>query len=60
MTSWIRELGLGARLALAGARGATLLTAAGVALGVGLLLLAASRARSRVARAGDTLSLIHI
>ena len=42
MRAWRSELGLGARLALAGARGATLLTAVGVALGVGLLLLAAS------------------
>ncbi|WP_128381522.1 FtsX-like permease family protein [Streptomyces cavernae] len=43
--AWIRELGLGIRFAAAGGRGGwarTVLTAAGVALGVALLLLAAS------------------
>ncbi|MEV2191531.1 FtsX-like permease family protein [Streptomyces phaeochromogenes] len=43
--AWIRELGLGIRFAAAGGRGGwarTFLTAAGVALGVALLLLAAS------------------
>ena len=42
VSHWLRELGLGTRLALVGARGATRLTAAGVALGVALLLVAAS------------------
>ncbi|MER6158166.1 FtsX-like permease family protein [Streptomyces sp. NPDC001868] len=43
--AWIRELGLGIRFASAGGRGGwarTVLTATGVALGVALLLLAAS------------------
>ncbi|MFE7837000.1 ABC transporter permease [Streptomyces sp. NPDC057474] len=44
-SAWIRELGLGIRFAAAGGRGSwarTVLTATGVALGVALLLLAAS------------------
>jgi hypothetical protein len=43
--SWVRELGLGARLAAAGGRASwsrTVMTAVGVGLGVALLLLAAS------------------
>ncbi|WP_026909635.1 FtsX-like permease family protein [Patulibacter minatonensis] len=43
--SWLRELGLGARLAAAGGRASwsrTVMTAVGVGLGVALLLLAAS------------------
>lgn len=45
MSGWLRDLALGARLAISGGRGAwvrTAMTAVGVGLGVALLLLAAS------------------
>jgi hypothetical protein len=45
LSGWLRDLGLGARLAISGGRGAwvrTAMTAVGVGLGVALLLLAAS------------------
>ena len=53
VAAWLRELGLGARLAAAGGRSTwtrTTMTAAGVGLGVALLLLAASAPHALDAR----------